>query len=68
MRLVKQLRRFLADESGLEPVEYALMLVLLAIVTVVGATVLSNAVSTKFTQVGDGLDASTPTVPLTPDP
>jgi len=57
-------RKFLADESGLEPVEYALMLVLLALVAVVGAGTLATKISDKFVAVGTSVEGATvPTIP-----
>ena len=55
MRLVK---RLLKDEAGLEPVEYALMLALFAIVAVVGAITLANSVSGKYGEIAATLDAT----------
>lgn len=54
------IRRFLKEEQGLEPVEYALLLVLIAIAAIAGATLLGKAVNLKFTQVAGKLDAVTP--------
>jgi Flp pilus assembly pilin Flp len=53
------LKRFVKEEEGLEPVEYALMLVLLALVAVVGAGALGGAISKKFTEVS-GTISGTP--------
>jgi Flp pilus assembly pilin Flp len=39
------------------------MLVLLALVAVVGATTLGNAISTRFKSVGDQIQADSPVVP-----
>lgn len=51
------LKRFVKEEEGLEPVEYALMLVLLALVAVVGAGLLGTAISDKFIAVGAKITA-----------
>ena len=66
MRFIRQLRRFLDDERGLAPVEYALILMILAVASVVGAAALANAVGTKLMQMRDGLDIVS--APGPPDP
>jgi pilus assembly protein Flp/PilA len=49
------LRSFFAKEEGQGLVEYALILVLIAIVVIGILTVLGNRVSTIFSQVNSGL-------------
>jgi pilus assembly protein Flp/PilA len=49
------LRNFFAREEGQGLVEYALILVLIAIVVIAILTVLGNRVSTVFSQVNSGL-------------
>ncbi len=60
---MNMLRRFLKEEEGLEPVEYALMLVLLALIAVAGAKTLGSAISSKFTEVGGTVTAEPATIP-----
>lgn len=48
MKLIKQ---FLADEQGLETVEYAVMTALIVAALVTAITALSGAVSTRFAAV-----------------
>lgn len=49
------LRNFFAREEGQGLVEYALILVLIAIVVIGILTVLGNRVSTVFSQINSGL-------------
>ena len=51
------LRSFFAKEEGQGLVEYALILVLIAIVVIGILTLLGNRVSTVFSQIGSGLGA-----------
>ncbi len=60
MKSFNLLKKFLKDEQGLEPVEYALMLVLLALVAVGGALTLGTSISEKFTEVGETVDSGAP--------
>jgi pilus assembly protein Flp/PilA len=48
----KLVARFIKDESGAAAIEYALIAGLIALVIVGGATLLGNAISTKFTNIG----------------
>jgi pilus assembly protein Flp/PilA len=48
----KLVTRFIKDESGAAAIEYALIAGLIALVIVGGATVLGNAISTKFSNLG----------------
>ena len=58
------LKRFVKEEEGLEPVEYALMLVMLALVAVIGAGALGGAISDKFVAVGGKVSGATvPPIP-----
>lgn len=50
------LRNFFAYEEGQGLVEYALILVLIAIVVIGILTVLGNRVSTVFSEIGNELD------------
>ncbi len=52
----RNIKRFLSDERGLEPVEYALMLALVALVAVGGGIYLANKVSGKYVEAGDAVD------------
>jgi len=49
------LRNFFAREEGQGLVEYALILVLIAIVVIGILTILGNRVSTVFSQINSGL-------------
>ncbi|MHC4995333.1 MAG: Flp family type IVb pilin [Planctomycetota bacterium] len=51
-------KRFMIEEDGLEPVEYALMLALAAIVMVGGAYYMAGKVDAKFDSVGDTVDGA----------
>jgi len=55
--MIKALRKFAADEKGLETVEYAVMtaLIVAALVTAVGAMV--AAVNGRFGEITDIVDA-----------
>lgn len=55
------LHNFFAHEEGQGLVEYALILVLIAIVVIGILTVLGNRVSSVFNRVNDGLNVPTPT-------
>jgi pilus assembly protein Flp/PilA len=44
----EMLKRFVREEEGLETVEYALMLVLIALAAIITATALGGAISKKF--------------------
>jgi pilus assembly protein Flp/PilA len=52
------LRSFFAKEEGQGLVEYALILVLIAIVVIGILTILGNQVSTVFSTISSGLDVS----------
>lgn len=51
--MIAMVKRFLADERGLEGVEYAVMtaLIVVALITAIGA--LSTAISGRFNEVRD---------------
>jgi len=49
--LLKQLRRFISDQKGLETIEYAVMTALIVAALVTAITALSGAVSTRFGKV-----------------
>ncbi len=53
LRLVK---RFLADDRGLETVEYAVMTALIVAALVTAITLLSGSVSGRFTKVKGTID------------
>lgn len=64
MRALQYVKAFIKDDKGLEPVEYALMLVLLALVAVAGALTLGTSVSGKFGEVAATVDgAEVPSLP-----
>lgn len=58
------LKRFMVEEDGLEPIEYALMLALVALVAVVGAYTMAGSVSDVFTDVGGSVDSANGIVDL----
>lgn len=51
------LKRFISDERGLETIEYALILALIAIATVGVIKILATAVQSKFTAASTVLNA-----------
>jgi len=55
---VKKLLEILRDEEGATMVEYALMVALIAVVVIVGAGLLGNAINTKFTTVAGQVSAA----------
>ena len=57
------LKRFLSDEAGLEPVEYALMAVLVVLVMIAGGIYMANTIWGSLHSVGDAAEvaAVTPT-------
>ena len=61
------LKRFLSDEAGLEPVEYALMAALVALAMIGGGIYMANKVSGTLQSVGDAatVTAITPSAPAT---
>ena len=54
----KLVARFIKDESGAAAIEYALIAGLIALVIVGGATLLGNAISTKFTSIGESVTSA----------
>ena len=65
-----RLKRFLSDEAGLEPIEYALMAALVALAMIGGAIYLAGKVSGTFQSVGDAasVTAVAPTAPVPAPP
>ena len=53
----EQIRRFWADDSGQDLVEYALLLVLLTIVVIAALRILGPTISSFFNDVSDNLEA-----------
>jgi Flp pilus assembly pilin Flp len=53
-------KRFRNDEEGATATEYALLVVAIALIMVVGAVVLGNALKDKFSSTGDCI-GQTPT-------
>ena len=49
---MERIKRLFKDEEGATMVEYALMVALIAVVVIVGATALGGAIRDKFTAVG----------------
>jgi pilus assembly protein Flp/PilA len=50
--------RFIQDEEGASMVEYALLIALIAVVVIAAALFLGEAVSEKFSEVGQTLSDS----------
>lgn len=55
-----RIKKLLADEEGATMVEYALMVALIAVVVIAGASFLGTAVKDKFDAVGDKINATPP--------
>jgi pilus assembly protein Flp/PilA len=56
VRRFVMLRNFFAHEEGQGLVEYALILVLIAIVVIVGLTFLGTTINDTFSEIGTNLD------------
>ena len=63
--LIKGYRR---DERGASAVEYAMLLVFVALAIAIGAQVLGNDINTLFTNIGTTLSGATPPPLPTPTP
>ena len=63
--LIKGYRR---DERGASAVEYAMLLVFVALAIAIGAQVLGNDINTLFTIIGTTLAGATPPPLPTPTP
>ena len=63
--LIKGYRR---DERGASAVEYAMLLVFVALAIAIGAQVLGNDINTLFTNIGTTLAGATPPALPTPTP
>ncbi len=50
---MEMLKRFVRDERGLETVEYAVILALIVVATIVAIKALSTAVQGKFNETAD---------------
>jgi pilus assembly protein Flp/PilA len=53
--MIKKLMNFIKDEEGVTMVEYALLLVLIAIVAIGAVTILGTNVSTTFQTAADAV-------------
>ena len=58
--MITRMKALLKDEECATMVEYALMVALIAVVVIVGATFLGTAVNDKFDAVGDKINATPP--------
>ena len=59
MKKVKQLTtRFVQDESGQNLVEYALVVVLIALAAITAMGTLGNGVNAAFTKIGTSLNSA----------
>jgi len=55
---MERLKKFLKDEKGASMPEYALLVALIAIVVIAGATILGNAVNNKIAATGNAVTAA----------
>ena len=55
---MERLKRFLKDEEGASMPEYALLVALIAVVVIVGATALGIAINDKMVVVGNEVTAA----------
>jgi len=55
---MERLKKFLKDEEGASMPEYALLVALIAIVVIAGATILGNAVNNKIAATGNAVTAA----------
>jgi pilus assembly protein Flp/PilA len=55
---MERLKKFLRDEHGASMPEYALLVALIAIVVIAGATILGNAVNNKIAATGNAVTAA----------
>ncbi|HLG70963.1 MAG TPA: Flp family type IVb pilin [Chloroflexota bacterium] len=53
------LKRFITDEEGADAVEYALVIALIALAIVAGATFMGNTISSKLNSVANSVNACT---------
>ena len=60
---MERLKRFLKDEEGASMPEYALLVALIAVVVIVGATFLGNEINDKMTDVGTAVQGAGTTTP-----
>jgi len=57
---MKKLIAFLKDEEGSNAAEYALILALIALFIIGGATLLGGSVNTKLSDASSAIDAAAP--------
>jgi pilus assembly protein Flp/PilA len=55
------IKRFVAEEEGADAVEYALVIALIALAIVAGATFMGNSISNKLSGIGNKVNACTST-------
>ena len=55
---MERLKRFLKDEEGASMPEYALLVALIAVVVIIGATALGIAINDKMVIVGNEVTAA----------
>ena len=53
--MFKSMKNFVADESGVTAIEYALIASLIAVVIITGVTLVGTRVSTVFNEIGTTL-------------
>lgn len=56
--MVEKITAFLKDEEGSNASEYALILALIALAIIAGATLLGGALSTKFNNASTAINAA----------
>jgi pilus assembly protein Flp/PilA len=59
-KLIAAAKKFATEEEGASLVEYALLVALLAVVSITILTTLGGSISTLFTRVNDKVVAATP--------
>ena len=63
---MERLKRFLKDEEGASMPEYALLVALIAVVVIGGATFLGNEINDKMNDVGTAVQGAGTTTTTTP--
>ena len=57
--MIERIKGLIKDEEGATMVEYALMVALIAVVVIAGATILGHAINNKFTGVAGNVTTGT---------
>jgi pilus assembly protein Flp/PilA len=56
---MERIKNFFKDESGAAAVEYGLLVALIAVVIIAGATLLGTSINTIFTNAGNTVGGTT---------